>query len=182
MVFSTSETARVCAEVPTALNFSRGKVDCMPRLPVSCFIITKNEGDRIARTIRSVEPWVREVVVVDSGSTDSTASICGAEGAKVVSQSWLGFGGQKRFAEEQCHYDWVLNLDADEVATATLRDAIIDLFDAGRHHLSPTACQCRSFIPARTSRGGGRAITGMSGFIMVTWSVPQLKCPRYRSD
>ena len=108
----------------------------MSGLPLSCFIIAKNEGDRIARTIRSVSSWVSDIVVVDSGSCDDTVAVAVREGARVIAREWLGFGGQKRFAEEQCRYDWVLNLDADEVVTADLRDAIIALFRGGRPPLA----------------------------------------------
>lgn len=101
------------------------------KLPLSCFIIAQNEGDRIARTIRSVEPWVSEVIVVDSGSLDDTIAVAQAEGAQVFLQSWLGFGAQKRFAEEQCRHDWVLNLDADEVVSPQLQSAIVELFRSG---------------------------------------------------
>lgn len=103
----------------------------MSRLPISCFIIAQNEADRIARTIRSVEPWVDEVVVIDSGSTDDTVSVAQGAHARVISQTWLGFGRQKRFAEEQCHRDWVLNLDADEVVSPELRTKITELFRLG---------------------------------------------------
>lgn len=103
----------------------------MRSAPISCFIISKNEADRIGRTIRSVRPWVDEVVVVDSESTDDTISVALAEGARVITQRWLGFGGQKRFAEEQCRNDWVLNVDADEVVTPELQREILDVFAAG---------------------------------------------------
>jgi glycosyltransferase involved in cell wall biosynthesis len=103
----------------------------MRNLPLSCFIISKNEADRIARTIHSVKSWVDEVVVVDSESTDHTAEIAAAEGCRVITQPWLGFGAQKRFAEEQCRNPWVLNLDADEVITPALKDEIIALFANG---------------------------------------------------
>lgn len=103
----------------------------MDKLPLSCFIIAKNEGDRIAKTIHSVMPWVSEVVVIDSDSKDDTIAVAQAAGARVIIQSWLGFGGQKRFAEEQCRHDWVLNLDADEVVTAQLQSAIAALFSSG---------------------------------------------------
>jgi len=103
----------------------------MNKLPLSCFIISKNEADRIGRTIRSVKSWVDEVVVVDSESTDNTAVVAAAEGCRVVTQPWLGFGAQKRFAEEQCRNSWVLNLDADEVITPSLRDEIVSLFANG---------------------------------------------------
>lgn len=101
------------------------------RLPISCFIIAKNEADRISRTIRSVVTWVDEVVVVDSGSTDDTVAVARRAGARVIEKSWLGFGAQKRFAEEQCRHNWVLNLDADEVVPTSLRSEITGLFRAG---------------------------------------------------
>ena len=103
----------------------------MSRLPLSCFIIAKNEADRIERTIRSVEPWVDEVIVVDSGSTDDTVAVAQAAHARVIAQPWLGFGGQKRFAEDQCYHEWVLNLDADEVVPPELRNRIAQLFRSG---------------------------------------------------
>ncbi|MBS0233986.1 MAG: glycosyltransferase family 2 protein [Proteobacteria bacterium] len=103
----------------------------MTRLPLSCFIIAKNEADRIAQTIRSVRAWADDVVVVDGESSDNTVQIALREGARVITQSWLGFGGQKRFAEDQCRHDWVLNLDADEVVTPALKDEIIALFSDG---------------------------------------------------
>lgn len=103
----------------------------MRKVPVSCFIISKNEADRIARTIRSVRPWVDEVVVIDSESTDDTISVALAEGARVITQPWLGFGGQKRFAEDQCRNDWVFNVDADEVVTPELEREIRGVFHSG---------------------------------------------------
>ena len=103
----------------------------MPKVPVSCFIISKNEGDRIARTIRSVRPWVDEVVVIDAESSDDTVSVALAEGCRVITQTWLGFGLQKRFGEDQCRNDWVFNLDADEVVTPQLAQEIIATFAKG---------------------------------------------------
>jgi glycosyltransferase involved in cell wall biosynthesis len=103
----------------------------MPPLPISCFIIAKNEADRIAWTIRSVKTWIDEVVVVDSESSDDTVAVAVREGCRVITQPWLGFGGQKRFAEDQCRNDWVLNLDADEVVTPELKQEIVALFENG---------------------------------------------------
>lgn len=103
----------------------------MAKLPISCFIIAKNEADRIARTIQSVRSWVDEVVVVDSESSDDTVAVACQEGARVIVQPWLGFGGQKRFAEDQCRNDWLFNVDADEVVTRELQTEITNLFEHG---------------------------------------------------
>lgn len=93
-------------------------------LKLSCTIIAKNEGDRIERTLQSVTGLVDEIVVVDSGSEDDTVRIAERLGARVVHNDWVGYGPQKRFAEDQASHDWILNLDADEVLTPPLRDEI----------------------------------------------------------
>ncbi len=90
------------------------------RLSVTCTIITKNEGDRIARTIHSVASLVDEILVVDSGSTDDTVEICEALGARVVFRKWQGYGQQKRFCEDEARHDWLLNMDGDEVLSEEL--------------------------------------------------------------
>lgn len=97
-------------------------------LPVSCFIIARNEADRIGRTIASVAGLVSEIIVIDSGSTDDTVAIAQAAGARVIFNEWPGFGQQKRFGEEQCRYDWLLNIDADEVVSEELARDICALF------------------------------------------------------
>ncbi|HRW61652.1 MAG TPA: glycosyltransferase family 2 protein [Defluviicoccus sp.] len=105
--------------------------DANGALPLSCFIIAQNEADRIARTIASVADLAREIIVIDSGSTDDTVAIAEAAGARVIYNPWPGFGQQKRFGEQQCHDDWLLNLDADEVVSSELASDIRALFAGG---------------------------------------------------
>ncbi len=100
-------------------------------LPLSCFIIAKNEADRIAQTIDSVTSLASEVLVIEQGSTDDTVDVAKQSGAKVLHNEWCGFGQQKRFGEQQCANDWVLNLDADEVLSDELITEIRQLFAKG---------------------------------------------------
>lgn len=100
-------------------------------LPISVFIITLNEADRIERTIRAVRDLCAEVVVVDCGSTDRTQQLALNLGARVIQNEWVGYGAQKNFAQDQCRFDWVFNLDADEVVTSALADEIRSLFEHG---------------------------------------------------
>ena len=99
-------------------------------LPISVFIIARDEADRIARCIESVKGWVEEIIVVDSGSQDDTVRIAKALGAKVIEKDWPGYGAQRRFAEEQCKNPWVLNLDADESLSPELIQEIKEIFSA----------------------------------------------------
>lgn len=99
--------------------------------PLSIFIIAQNESDRIGRTIAAVRGLTDDIVLIDSGSTDGTQAIAADLGARVLHNDWPGYGQQKRFAEEQCRHDWLLNIDADEVLPADLVAEIAALFASG---------------------------------------------------
>jgi glycosyltransferase involved in cell wall biosynthesis len=90
------------------------------RLPLSLLVLTCNEQVNIARCLDSV-PFADEKLVIDSGSSDATLAIAQAHGARVVTQSWLGFGPQRRFATTQARHPWILFLDADEWLSAELQ-------------------------------------------------------------
>lgn len=105
------------------------KKDDPARLPVSVFIIAKDEAVRLPRCLDALMSWAGEIVLVNSGSTDQTVEIGEAYGARVCHRPWNGFGPQKRFAQQKCRYDWVLNVDADEVVTEDLADEIKALFE-----------------------------------------------------
>ena len=88
----------------------------MTKVPISVFVPCKNEEANLAMCLESV-PWVDEVFVVDSQSTDRTASIAQEHGAKVVQFEYKGgWPKKKNWALENLPFshDWVLILDADE--------------------------------------------------------------------
>lgn len=117
------------------------------KLPVSVFIIAHNEVDRIATAIGSVIDWADEVIVVDSGSTDGTMSLAQTLGAKVMYHGWEGYGLQKRYAEDQCRNDWLLNLDADEEVTPGLAQEIAGLFASGTPPMAGYVLHIRDLLP-----------------------------------
>ena len=100
-------------------------------LPLSIFIIARNEADRLPRTLEAIRTLSSDVIVVDSGSTDGTQALAEAAGARVIHRDWEGYGPQKRFAETQCRHPWLLNIDADEWLPANLVSEIRALFGPG---------------------------------------------------
>lgn len=103
----------------------------MKKLPLSVFIIAKNEADRIPVAIRAVRDWVDEVIVIDCGSSDDTVAIGESLGARVVFNEWRGYGPQKVFGESLCRNAWLLNLDADEEVSPELGAEIRAVFEQG---------------------------------------------------
>lgn len=101
------------------------------RPPISCYIRTKNEARLIREVVLAALTVAREVVVVDSGSTDDTVKLAEDAGAIVHHIDWPGTGRAKRVAEDLCQYDWKLDLDADEVITPDLAAEIAALFVDG---------------------------------------------------
>lgn len=100
----------------------------MKNIPISVFIIAKNEADRIGKVINAAKPIADEIIVIDSGSTDDTCKISEELGAKVIFNEWNGYGAQKIFGEKQCRNKWILNIDADEEIMPELADEIQQLF------------------------------------------------------
>lgn len=119
--------------------------------PVSGVVIARDAGPRLAATLASLDVCA-ERLVLDSGSTDGTAALAHAAGARVEHQPFLGYGPQKRRAVELATHDWILSLDADETLDAAARAAVAaaDLAD-------PAACYAfrrRTFVGGREVRHG----------------------------
>jgi len=100
-------------------------------LPLSGVVITKNEADRIGRCVASMRALCREVIVLDSGSTDATVAIARDLGARIERREWQGFAAQKNSAIAMAAQPWVLLLDADEWLEVPAQDAVRGLFAAG---------------------------------------------------
>ena len=85
----------------------------MEKVPIAVAIITKNEEENIRSCLQSIS-FAEQIVIVDSGSTDSTLKIAAELGCEIYSEAWWGFGPQKQLAIEKCFMPWILVLDADE--------------------------------------------------------------------
>ncbi|TAN05970.1 MAG: glycosyltransferase family 2 protein [Rhodanobacteraceae bacterium] len=86
----------------------------MAREKFSLVIITYNNADTLERCLAAAN-FADELVVLDSGSTDATVAIAERYGARVAVHPFDDYGPQKQRAIDMARYDWVLNLDADEI-------------------------------------------------------------------
>jgi len=91
---------------------------------VSVTIITLNEEKNLVRCLDSLR-WCDEVVVCDSFSTDRTKEIATSyENVTFFEEKWHGYGAQKNIAATRAKNNWIFNVDADEVCSPELSEAI----------------------------------------------------------
>jgi len=89
-------------------------------LLLSVLILTYNEAPNIRRTLERLT-WAKEIIVVDSFSTDETVEMVKqSPQARVVQRKFDTFADQCNFGLEQISTEWVLSLDADYVLSQEL--------------------------------------------------------------
>jgi len=92
----------------------------MSRLPLSCCYIIKNEEEFIEQSLMSVAPFVDELILCDSGSTDRTKEIAFSFQKNVPHFQWLdrewndNFADARNFVASKARYNWILFVDGDE--------------------------------------------------------------------
>lgn len=78
-------------------------------------MIVRDEAEMASGFIESVHGLWDELVVVDTGSTDATATLFEAAGARVIHHGWRNdFAEARNVSLAAATGDWVLVLDADE--------------------------------------------------------------------
>ena len=79
-------------------------------------MIVRDEAATLAATLSSARDWVDEMVVVDTGSVDTTRDVARSWGAQVYQVPWThDFAAARNASLVHATGDWVLVLDADEV-------------------------------------------------------------------
>ncbi|MCT7950806.1 glycosyltransferase family 2 protein [Ancylothrix sp. C2] len=125
-------------------------------MKISFCAIVKNEGANLRRCLASVKPYVDELVVVDTGSTDDTVEIAREFGAKLGYFEWCDdFAAARNYALSLVTFDWVLVLDADEelvVFEDYFRESLIDCNLLGYTLQRREASQPDGMTPLHTLR------------------------------
>ena len=86
-----------------------------PRPLLSACLIVKNEARYLGACLRSLTGLVDEIIVVDTGSTDTSRWIARRHGARVFDFEWIDdFAAARNRALDQARGEWILYIDADE--------------------------------------------------------------------
>lgn len=96
-----------------------------------CMIVRDNERT-IRPALESIRPWVDEMIVVDTGSTDRTPDICRELGARVEHFKWChDFSAARNASLKYARGDWIFWMDSDDTIPAECGRRLRALADNG---------------------------------------------------
>jgi glycosyltransferase involved in cell wall biosynthesis len=95
---------------------------------ISLCMIVKNEAKVLERCLRSVEGIPEEIIIVDTGSEDSTKEIAENFTSRVFDFNWVDdFSVARNYSFDQATMDYILWLDADDILVPEDRTAFLEL-------------------------------------------------------
>lgn len=95
---------------------------------ISLCMIVKDEEKVLARCLESIKDAVDEIIIVDTGSTDSTKSIALEYTQKVYDFKWIDdFSAARNYSFSKAEKDYIMWLDADDVITIENKEKLIEL-------------------------------------------------------
>jgi glycosyltransferase involved in cell wall biosynthesis len=108
-------------QTPTTENWSNSDGISVSMLEqITPLILTYNEEPNIGRTLQCLT-WAKQIIVIDSYSTDTTLEILNAYSQVQLFQRKFDTHGQQwNYGLEQVQSPWVLSLDADYIVTDEL--------------------------------------------------------------
>ena len=82
-------------------------------------MIVRNNERTIRAALESIRPWVDEMIVVDTGSTDRTVEICRELGARVYFFPWCDdFSAARNESLKHARGKWIFWMDSDDTIDA----------------------------------------------------------------
>jgi len=83
---------------------------------LSVAMIVKNESEVLDRCLTSISDLYDELIIVDTGSTDSTIEIAKKHNAQIYSFEWIDdFSAARNFSFSKCTQTCIMWLDADDI-------------------------------------------------------------------
>ncbi len=128
--------------------------DAPPCLPITALVLTYN-GERLLDKCLESLSFCKEILVVDSYSTDLTQAIAERYGARFIQNTFLGPLPQFQFALDHITTPWVITLDQDEICSDSLRQALLQTLPHAPEHICGYYVQRCSWYLDRFIRHSG---------------------------
>lgn len=126
----------------------------VPICRVSLCMIVRNNENTIGQCLESIKPWVDEMIVVDTGSNDSTPAICEKLGARVFHWAWRdSFAAARNQSLKYASGDWIFWMDSDDTIPEECGRKLRELVN-GPHSEQVFGYVMQVHCPGPESKGG----------------------------
>ena len=101
---------------------------------ITAIILAKNEGNRIEKCLASLS-WVKEIIVIDNGSTDNTRELVERHHIKLIEDKETDFSKLRNKGKDIASGLWLLYVDADEQVSQELErkiESVMSTFDVSK--------------------------------------------------
>ncbi len=96
------------------------------RANISLCMIVKNEERVLNQCLESAKPYFKQIIVVDTGSTDRTIEIAKEHGVKLIESTWPdSFAAARNESLSHATGNWIFWLDADDVLPLASGEAVL---------------------------------------------------------
>jgi (heptosyl)LPS beta-1,4-glucosyltransferase len=120
---------------------------------LSAIVITKNEEQMITGCLESLS-FADEIIVVDSGSTDSTNALAKKTGAKIFKSTGVNYSQFRETGMTAASGDWLLYVDADERVSPELQNEIIATISGSPSDLVFALPRTNIYLGKQMNHGG----------------------------
>ncbi|MDR0462749.1 MAG: glycosyltransferase [Pseudomonadales bacterium] len=103
------------------------------KLPITLVMVVHNEESVIERAIKSVAPYVSEILVVHDGKcADKTKKIVKKYKGIFIEREYVGVAEPHRvYTYKNAKYEWLMQLDADEFLSADIQNNLSKMLNSG---------------------------------------------------
>lgn len=124
---------------------------------ITVIILTYNEEIHLERCLNSLKDIAKEVVLIDSYSTDRTLEIAAKLGATVFQNPWITYAKQYQWALDHVNVStpWIMRMDADEFLTTELIAELKERMVTISEDVSGLYINRRTFFMGKWMKRGG---------------------------
>ncbi len=125
-------------------------------ISLSVVIATYNEEKNIERCLYSLKGFADEVIIIDGGSCDNTIEIAKKYNAHIfIKDNPPIFHINKQYGLNKAKNKWILQLDADEVVSDSLKQEIISILKQDQEKVFGYYIPRRNYFLGKWMRKGG---------------------------
>ncbi len=181
-----STTKRTVESEPPSAQAGTATDQRLGRPQVSAIVPARNEAQSIGAVIQGLlkqrtadaTAWITEVVVADNGSTDGTAAVALAAGARVVQVAKAGYGNACWEAVQVSSCDILLFVDGDGAADPDEAPRLLAAMESGVDLVIGVRTQPEPGAMTATQVFGNRLACGLMRSI---WRMPASDLGPYRA-